>query len=789
MKNCRLLVLSILLARVLPAQEMLAPLTVEKIMRDPKWIGSSPSEPEWSSDGKSLYFKWNPDRQPADSLYKYTKATGMISKVPAAFKKDILYADNLVYNAELSQYVYVKDGDVFWGEVKSNVLKRITSTAASEFNPAFSFNNESVVYQDELNLFAWNIQSGSLTQLSNFQAGTALPVDEIKKGNTQEEWLKKDQLEWFRVLKERKEKREATTLYEKNAAVKPLLRKIYTGEKAVRNIHISPDGRFITYNLVKAVANDKHTIIPDYVTESGFTQDINGRTKVGAPLGTSEFFVFDRVKDTVMAIRTDSLPGIHDLPDYVKDYPVLLEQKQKYNPARTVSVGLPAWSPGGNHVVIDVESADNKDRWLMRLEPGTGKLILLDRQRDEAWIGGPGMNNTGWIDENTFWFQSETSGYSHIYTVNVITGVKKALTSGNFEVQKAVLSKDKRYFFITTNQVHPGEQQFYRLAVTGGKMEKISSLTGASQVTLSPDETQLGILYSYSNKPWELYIQENRVGAVPKQLTFKAQSDSFKSYRWREPEIVMVPARDGKQIYARLYKPEHPHPAKPAVIFVHGAGYLQNAHKWWSSYFREYLFHNLLADKGYYVLDMDYRASAGYGRDWRTGIYRFMGGKDLTDNIDGAAYLVEKLGVDAKRIGIYGGSYGGFITLMALFRSPGTFAAGAALRPVTDWAHYNHGYTSNILNTPVQDSIAYRKSSPIYYAEGLQDHLLICHGVIDVNVHFQDVMRLNQRLIELGKNNWEVAMYPVEDHGFIEPSSWIDEYKRILKLFEEVLKK
>ncbi|MCU0335493.1 MAG: prolyl oligopeptidase family serine peptidase, partial [Chitinophagaceae bacterium] len=243
------------------------------------------------------------------------------------------------------------------------------------------------------------------------------------------------------------------------------------------------------------------------------------------------------------------------------------------------------------------------------------------------------------------------------------------------------------------------------------------------------------------------------------------------------------------QIYARLYKPEKPHASKPAVIFVHGAGYLQNAHKWWSSYFREYMFHNLLTDLGYTVLDIDYRASAGYGRNWRTGIYRHMGGKDLSDHVDAARWLVQQHGIDAGRIGIYGGSYGGFITLMGLFTSPGTFAAGAALRPVTDWAHYNHGYTANILNTPVEDSLAYRRSSPIYHAAGLKDELLICHGMIDVNVHFQDVVRLQQKLIELGKDNWELAAYPLEDHGFVEPSSWTDEYKRILKLFERVLKR
>jgi dipeptidyl aminopeptidase/acylaminoacyl peptidase len=206
-------------------------------------------------------------------------------------------------------------------------------------------------------------------------------------------------------------------------------------------------------------------------------------------------------------------------------------------------------------------------------------------------------------------------------------------------------------------------------------------------------------------------------------------------------------------------------------------------HKWWSQYFREYMFHNMLVDNGYTVLDIDYRASAGYGRDWRTGIYRFMGGKDLTDNVDGAKYLVESQGIDPKKIGIYGGSYGGFITLMAMFTKPDVFAAGAALRPVTDWAAYNHGYTANILNEPQTDSIAYRKSSPIYYADGLKGNLLICHGMVDVNVHYQDAVRLSQRLIELKKNNWELASYPMEDHGFVEPSSWMDEYKRIFKLF------
>ncbi|HEX8090964.1 MAG TPA: prolyl oligopeptidase family serine peptidase, partial [Blastocatellia bacterium] len=304
---------------------------------------------------------------------------------------------------------------------------------------------------------------------------------------------------------------------------------------------------------------------------------------------------------------------------------------------------------------------------------------------------------------------------------------------------------------------------------------------------VSPDEKMLALIYSYSNKPPEIYIQENRAGAATLKVT-SSPSPEFWNYNWSDPPIVTFTARDGATVYARIYKPKSVRRGGPAVIFVHGAGYLQNVHRWWSNYYREYMFHHLLMENGFTVLDIDYRASAGYGRDWRTGVYRHMGGKDLDDHVDAARWLVREHGVDAKRIGIYGGSYGGFITLMAMFTQPDVFAAGAALRPVTDWAHYNHPYTSNILNVPQRDPEAYKKSSPIYFADRLKGALLICHGMVDTNVHFQDTVRLVQRLIELRKENWELAVYPVEDHGFVEPTSWADEYKRIFKLFVEHLR-
>lgn len=768
------------------SQTSLGTLTVEKIMRDPKWIGTSPTLPQWSIDSRSLFFNWNPEQAISDSLYYITLSNKTPVKATTEQKQNRVPSGILNYNTARTAYVYNKDGDIFYTEVKTGKTKRITQTIDTESNPQFTFNQTKIAYTRSQNLYTWDIATGETVQLTNTRAGSAPKTADT---NPQEEWLKKDQLKYIEILRERKEKRAAADTYTKHTKPKEL-RTIYIEDKRLGQLTISPDGRLIAFTLIKSAPTPKIAIIPDFITESGYTTDISTRTKVGSAQNTSECFIYDREKDTVFTIKPDSLPGIKDIPDYMKDYPDKLEERKKKNANRIVTVYTPRWSPNGSHALLNIQSADNKDRWIMLWNAASSKMTLIDRQHDEAWIGGPGgLNNPAWIDENTCWYQSEATGYSHLYTFNIITGEKKALTSGNYEIQQAVLSLDKKYFYTSTNEVHPGEKHFYRLPVKGGKAERLTTMTGSNTVTLSPDEKYLSILYSYSNKPWELYLQENKAGAKAEQVTFKAQSDEFKSYSWRDPELISYTAADGAQVYARVYKPANPHPNKPAVLFVHGAGYLQNAHKWWSSYFREYMFNNLLADKGYYVMDIDYRGSSGYGRDWRTGIYRHMGGKDLSDHVDAVNYMVKSFGVNPKHVGLYGGSYGGFIALMGLFTEPEVFAAGAALRPVTDWANYNHGYTSNILNEPQHDSIAYRRSSPIYFAEGLKGNLLMCHGMIDDNVHYQDVVKLSQRLIELGKDNWELASYPLEEHAFAEPSSWTDEYKRVLKLFEEVLKK
>ncbi len=769
------------------AQE-LGKLTVDKIMRDPVWMGTSPTNIQWSANSKIIYFQWNPEGENKSSWYFVSTSNTKPQKLSKEAEKN-LPSFNGVLNRGKTQKLYEKNGDVFLLDVKSGKSKQITNTIDKESGANFNKEETAVIYQRGDNLYQQSLSNGELTQLTNFIRSK--PKAEPKL-NAQEKWLKNEQLNLFDILKKEKKDNAADVLETKLKEVERP-KEINVDDAILNGLQISPNGDYITYRLIKR-AESKIASVPNYVDSSGFTTPITTRTKVGAAQSTMVSYIYDIKKDTVFVVKTAALVGIKDLPDYIKDYPEQLAERQKKNADRAVNIGLPIWNENGTKAVISIFSQDNKDRWIMELNAMDGSLNLIDRQRDEAWIGGPGIGgsygggNLNWIDNETIYFQSEASGYSHIYTFNTITKFKKQITNGNWEVQSLDLSADKKSFYFTANIEHPGITHFYKTPIMGGDIVKITSMKGGNEVSLSPDEKYLAIRYSYSNKPWELYLQANKAGAKAEQITHSTTKE-FESYQWRDPEMITFNNRYGTKVYARLYQSKNADATKPAVIFVHGAGYLQNVHYQWSSYFREYMFHNLLADNGYTVLDIDYTGSSGYGRDFRTGIYRHMGGKDLTDQVDGAKLLTEKYGINPKNIGIYGGSYGGFITLMAMFTEPDVFAAGAGLRSVTDWAHYNHGYTSNILNEPYNDEKAYQMSSPINFADGLKGHLLMCHGMLDLNVHFQDIVRLSQRLIELKKNNWELAVFPIEDHGFEQPTSWRDEYSRIYKLFQENLKK
>ena len=754
----------------------LSPLTVEKIMRDPKWMGTSPSNYRWSDNSRFLYFNWNPEGKDKSQVYRLDVASKKYELSSDSLAK-LDEAPQYIFNQDKTLAVFEREGDLY--VKKKEKVKRLTETIERE-NPLSFLLNDELVFQRNENVYTLDLNNNTVRQLTNFQRGVAPKAGQ--KLSDQDEWLKKDQEQLFEVFKEEDRLKDKTKKKENKKT-------LYLGDAYLGGLSVSPDGQFITYRLIYPAKGNRNTIVPDFITRSGYVEDLNMRTKVGNELTQFKSFVYKVKQDTALEVKASNIPGIKDLPAYLSDYPERLAELQKANKDRQVSWGLSSWSPNAKYAVITAKAQDNKDFWILKVNPEDASLVQLDRQHDDAWISGPGIGrDVKWLNEHTFYFNSEASGYSHLYSYDLNSNNKKQLTEGNWEVQSVQLSKDGKNFYISANKEHPGITHFYSLPVQGGNLVLITSMKGGNEVTLSPDEKYLAISHSTMNKPWELYLQNNKPQADASKIT-KSTTAEFDSYAWREPDMVKFQNRYGDDVYARVYPAKNPHPNKPAVVFVHGAGYLQNVHYWWSQYFREYMFNNMLADNGYTVIDIDYTASSGYGRNHRTGIYRHMGGKDLTDQVDGVKYLVDHYGVNPANVGLYGGSYGGFITLMGLFTEPDVFKSGAALRSVTDWAHYNHGYTANILNTPVEDPIAFKRSSPIYFADKLKGNLLMLHGMVDVNVQFQDIVRLNQRLIELGKENWDLAVYPVEDHGFVQPSSWTDEYKRIFKLFENTLKK
>jgi len=753
-------------------------------MKGQLFTGYSPERVQWSDDSKTIYFQWNPEMDLQSSWYSTDTKGSRPAAVSAQEEKNLSLYRRATWNRAHDQRVYISNGSLFLENVKKGESRCLLENVGDISGPEFSHFEDAILFTMSENLYELELSSGKIEKLTDIQK-----TEQKRAGaaavNEQEDWLKKDQMDLFDVLRSREAEKKAEMMKMRSLRPKPALKPIYTGSSSVFGMQLSPDKRYIFLLLFDRVEG-RDTEIPAFVTESGFTEIEKSRSKVGVPYGHIKLKIYDREKDSLYSIKQETIPGIYEIPEYKRTDAVNGEE------LREINSYLPQWSDDGTACFLQLYAQDNKDRWIMSLKPEDGSLELIDRQHDSAWIDGPGIGGygpgeSGWLPgRKKIWFLSEESGFSHLYTFDLVNREKKALTAGRYEIYDPFLSKDGKNWYFTSNESDPGIRHFYRMNLDGSGKIQLTDREGGNEAFLSPDEKWIAILYSYANIPPELYIQKNAPGQEAQRITHST-TPAFEAYNWRVPEFIRFTASDGAEVPARFYQPEPGNKNGAAVIFVHGAGYLQNAHRWWSDYFREYMFHNFLVDNGYTVLDIDYRGSAGYGRDWRTGIYRYMGGKDLSDQLDGAKFLVEQAGIDEDRIGIYGGSYGGFMTLMAMFTSPGTFACGAALRSVTDWAHYNHGYTSNILNTPVEDSLAYRRSSPIYFADGLSGKLLMCHGMMDDNVHFQDIVRLSQRLIELRKDNWELAVYPLERHSFVEPSSWSDEYRRIYKLFEENL--
>ncbi len=445
------------------------------------------------------------------------------------------------------------------------------------------------------------------------------------------------------------------------------------------------------------------------------------------------------------------------------------------------------WSGDGGALAIQLLSMDNKDRWIASVDFAKYELVAQHRLTDPAWIGWT-FNEFGWLDDNrTLWYESEESGFAHLYTKAPSTagaspdaGSIRSLRSAAVGGRPVVLCVEqrRRRRIRTTSTASRAR---------GGKMQRVTQLEGVEKFALDRSGKRAARHAFVSYVGAQIAVVKADGSGAARELT-DTRTAEYKSMSWIVPEIVKIPSThfDGV-IYAKLYRNprQRPRPAstRPSCSFTAPATCrtcICDIPIIFANRCSTICWCKTATSCSIWTI-AHRRVTGAIGAPPSTGRWATRSSRIYWTARSGWRSTPRS---DPKRVGVYGGSYGGFMTLMALFRAPGEFAAGAALRPVTDWMQYDHNYTSAILNDPQIDPIAYARSSPIEFAAGLRDPLLICHGVIDDNVLFEDSMRLYQRLIELHKDDFTISPYPLDRHGFSNADSWLDEYKRIYRLFE-----
>ncbi len=767
-------------------------ITLEKIMSDPDWMGRSPESWYWGDDSNSVFYQQKQHGNPLRDLFKKSLANGEPEKVALA---DLhrLSDRNAVLNKTRTKEAYIYSGNVFVKDLTTSSVSQLTHTSDAESSVMW-LNNGNVAYRVGNKFFEHDLHQHQIKEL------VSLVNKDEQAADGEPDYLSSQQaklIKYVALQQRNKELNEqhSDKLKAQNDSITTT--EFYFGkDTSIVHASLSPNGN----KMIVSVADNKPTrndsdIMPNYISDNGDIIAEKVRARVANNRQYSEkLWLLDLNSGQKFPLNYDDLPG------YDEDVLAKVRQENHQRQGKTYQATKKPrnihviyaqnpiqWHSDGDKVAVMLEAWDNKDRWLASINLLTNRLENQHRLHDNAWINWT-FNEFGWLGDKLYYLSEET-GYSHLYTKS-LKGKAKQLTHGTYEVSDVTLTSAQDRFIFKANKPHPGIYEIYAIDAQGGDVVALTQMGGMNDYSLSPDESKLLIEHSTVTMPPELYVVSLTTKQAPTRLTYTV-SEEFLAMPWTAPSVVAIESSHQKQpIYSRVYLPKNydkKAQKNRAVMFSHGAGYLQNSHLGWSGYFREFMFHSMLVQKGYVVIDMDYRASKGYGRNWRTAIYRHMGKPEVEDMRDGVNWLVENANVDREKIGTYGGSYGGFLTLMSMFTAPDLFQSGAALRLVSDWAYYNHGYTSNILNTPADDAIAYERSSPIYFAEGLTKPLLINAPMVDDNVFFQDSVRLVQRLIELEKENFETAIYPVEPHGFVQPSSWLDEYRRIFKLFENTL--
>jgi dipeptidyl aminopeptidase/acylaminoacyl peptidase len=489
------------------------------------------------------------------------------------------------------------------------------------------------------------------------------------------------------------------------------------------------------------------------------------------------------------------------------------------------SLGAPGgfgarWWLDARRFLVDRTSADFKRRTTSLVDVVSGESSVVHEDVEEKFwsmTGDAGGNAQPSPDGKWIAFLSDRDGWDHLYVMPASSsssapggrsasplgernmGVEPIqITKGRFEAWRPVWSPDgSRIAFDANEPDHYGTRHLYVATINGEPSRAtIARVTAGSGTNIAPVWSPDGTRLLYQHTDWQnsadLYVVEAIPGATPIRLTNSMPASMDKS-GLVEPQLVHYAGPDGQQVPAWLFVPKNLDRSRrhPALVWIHGDGVNQNYDGWHvqRNYAVYYSFHQYLLQKGYVVIAPDYRGSIGYGRIWREGVYMDVGGKDAKDAWMAANYLKTLDYVDGNRLGVWGLSYGGFFTLIALTDQPMLFRAGVDVAGVVDYAMYyedpyHGGWTVSRIGTPEQHPDVYAKASPISRVDRLERPLLVLHGTSDVNVPYLHSVRLVDELLKKGKGGLvSFMMYPGEFHYFTREHVLRDAWHRVDAFF------
>lgn len=423
-----------------------------------------------------------------------------------------------------------------------------------------------------------------------------------------------------------------------------------------------------------------------------------------------------------------------------------------------------AWLPDSKSITaVKLNRIQNKlDLFIADITTGQASAIL--HEEDPFWInvaGAPKFLPGG----DQFLWTSERNGFRHIYLYGRDGQMQKQLTRGEWAVDRMIgLDRENRCLLYTSTEESPLERQLYSVALDGTDKQRLSKGAGTHSISAAPQPSYYLDSYSALDTPPRASLYKSD-GSEVRVYRKPADADA-KEYQILPTEIVKLAAADGTALYARLIKPAGFEPGKtyPAVVMVYGGPGVQEVRDTWQGLSWD----QVLAHKGFVIWQLDNRGSAGRGHKFESVLFRNMGTHELEDQKRGIEHLLSLRFVDPHRIGLYGWSYGGYMTLYTVTHAPGLIKAAIAGAPVTNWRNYDSIYTDRYMGIPVENEEAYRLTSPQTKAGELASKLLIIHNIEDDNVHFANTMQMADAL-EKANKQFSMVVYPQKTHGVSGP--------------------